>query len=466
LIKAARLQALLKIKILIVEDQFIEAKSLSLILSNAGYATCSVARSVRAALSIIEEEKPDLILLDIFLQGEETGIDLGRILNERNIAFVYLSANSNRKILEAAKATKPYGFMVKPFRAKDVLIMLDVALYLHQHRTTERVESSLPPQGVRPTLPPEFQHLIGDSPNFLGILERANKVAALDTSILILGESGTGKELIAHSIHKVSPRRNKPFVVVNCGTLPANLVESELFGHEKGAFTNATARRPGKFELADGGTVFLDEIGELPLELQVKFLRVLQEREIEPVGGRPKTIDIRIIAATNKDLEEEVAAGRFRIDLYYRLNVFPLVLPPLRDRAEDIPILINAFLEKYSTRNGKSPLTLSKTTLNKLLEYDWPGNIRELENTIHRNVVLAAGPVIESLEISTGIRESTSMASRQNFKTMIENERDHILAVLESCNWKVSGKGGAAEILDINVNTLNSRIKKLGIKKK
>jgi DNA-binding NtrC family response regulator len=463
--KAATQHVLLKIKILIVEDQFIEAKSLNLILSNAGYSTCTVARSVQAALSIIEKEKPDLVLVDIFLQGEETGIDLGKILNERNMAFVYLSANSNRRILEAAKVTRPYGFMVKPFRSKDVLIMLDVALYLHQHRTTESEQRSLVQQGLRPSLPPEFQHLVGDSLNFLGILERANMVAALDTSILILGESGTGKELIAHSIHKASPRRDKPFVVVNCGTLPANLVESELFGHEKGAFTNAATKRPGKFELADGGTVFLDEIGELPLELQVKFLRVLQEREIEPVGGRPKKIDIRIIAATNKDLEEEVAAGRFRIDLYYRLNVFPLVLPPLRERTEDIPILVNHFLKKYSVRNGKSPLTLSKPMLDKLLDYDWPGNIRELENTIHRNVVLATGPVIESLEISTG-RRDPGIGSRHNFKTMIENERDHILAVLESCNWKVSGKGGAAEILDINVNTLNSRIKKLGIKKK
>ena len=455
----------MKIKILIVEDQFIEAKSLNLILTNAGYSTCSVARSVQAALSIIEKEKPDLVLVDIFLQGEETGIDLGKILNDRNIAFVYLSANSNKRILEAAKVTKPYGFMVKPFRSKDVLIMLDVALYLHRHRTAESDQPSLVQQGQRPTLPPAFENLVGDSLNFLAVLERANRVAALDTSVLILGESGTGKELIAHSIHKVSPRGDKPFVVVNCGTLPANLVESELFGHEKGAFTNAATRRPGKFELADGGTVFLDEIGELPLELQVKFLRVLQEKEIEPVGGRPKMIDIRIIAATNKDLEEEVAAGRFRIDLYYRLNVFPLVLPPLRERKADIPILVNHFLNKYSPRNGKPAVSLSKPMLDKLLDYYWPGNIRELENIIHRNVVLAAGPVIESLEISTSMRDS-DINPRQAFKTMIENERDHILAVLESCNWKVSGKGGAAEILDINVNTLNSRIKKLGIEKK
>ncbi|MBA4056867.1 MAG: sigma-54-dependent Fis family transcriptional regulator, partial [Marivirga sp.] len=275
----------MKVKILIVEDQFIEAKSLNLILNNAGYSVCSIARSVPAALSIIEKEEPDLVLVDIQLQGEGTGIDLGKILRERNMAFVYLSANSNRKILEAAKSTEPYGFMVKPFRAKDVLIMLDVAFYLHQHRRQEK-KDGFSAEKISPVeLPVEFQHLIGRSSNFISILEQAKMVGPLDTSVLILGESGTGKELIAHSIHKVSPRRDRPFIVVNCGTLPANLIESELFGHEKGSFTSAAVKREGKFELADGGTVFLDEIGELPLELQVKFLRVLQEKEIEPVGG-------------------------------------------------------------------------------------------------------------------------------------------------------------------------------------
>src|SRR5690606_31662464 len=364
----------------------------------------------------------------------------------------------------AAKVTRPYGFMVKPFRSKDVLIMLDVALYLHQHRTTESEQRSLVQQGLRPSLPPEFQHLVGDSLNFLGILERANMVAALDTSILILGESGTGKELIAHSIHKASPRRDKPFVVVNCGTLPANLVESELFGHEKGAFTNAATKRPGKFELADGGTVFLDEIGELPLVLQVKFLRVLQEKEIEPVGGRPRKINVRVVAATNKDLEEEVAAGRFRIDLYYRLNIFPLLMPPLRERKADIPLLVDHFLKKYGSADGKTEQTLTREGINTLSEYHWPGNIRELENTSQRNVLLARGGAIESIEIFPTKKASVG-PNHDRFKTMIENERDHILAVLESCNWKISGKGGAAEILDINVNTLNSRMKKLGIER-
>ncbi|MBS1659900.1 MAG: sigma-54-dependent Fis family transcriptional regulator [Bacteroidetes bacterium] len=453
----------MKSKILIVEDQFIEAKSLNLILTSAGYSTCSIARSVDVALSIIETEKPDLVLVDIFLQGEGTGIDLGKILHEKNIAFVYLSANSNRQILEAAKTTRPYGFMVKPFRSRDVLIMLDVALYLHQNRLQEKKKVFAIPNFSPVQLPAEFGHLIGTSPRFIEALEQARMVGSSDTSVLILGESGTGKELIAHSIHKISSRGYKPFIVVNCGALPSNLIESELFGHERGAFTGATTRRPGKFELADGGTIFLDEIGELPLELQVKFLRVLQEREIEPIGGKSKKVNVRILAATNKDLEEEVAAGRFRIDLYYRLNVFPLLLPSLRERKTDIPLLVEHFLKKYGTEHS-SP-TLSKEAMRTLMEYHWPGNIRELENTIQRNVVLAKGAVIESLEIPAPKSPGTGHHDEGRFKTIMENERDHILAVLESCNWKISGKGGAAEILDINVNTLNSRIKKLGIEK-
>jgi DNA-binding NtrC family response regulator len=454
----------LKAKILIVEDQFIEAKSLNVILTNAGYSTCTIARSVAAALSVIEKEKPDLVLVDIFLQGEGTGIDLGNILDKKNMAFVYLSANSNRHILEQAKSTKPYGFMVKPFRAKDVLIMLDIALYLHKQRLP-KTDNSSSQNSVPVVLPPEFSNIVGKSQKFLRILEQAKTVSYTDTSVLILGESGTGKELIAHSIHKLSVRRYKPFVVVNCGALPANLIESELFGHEKGSFTGAITKREGKFELADGGTIFLDEIGELPLELQVKFLRVLQEREIEPIGGKSKKINVRVLAATNKNLEEEIAVGRFRIDLYYRLNVFPLLLPSLRERKEDIPLLANYFLKKYSAE-GKQVPVLSAAATDTLIQYDWPGNIRELENTIQRNIVITNNAVIDSIEIPVSKRTNLLKTGNDGFKTMIENERDHILAVLKSCNWKISGKGGAAEILDINVNTLNSRMKKLGIERK
>jgi two-component system, NtrC family, response regulator HydG len=400
------------------------------------------------------------------LQGEGTGIDLGKILDKKSMPFVYLSANSNRQILEEAKSTRPYGFMVKPFRAKDVLIMMDVALYLYKHRLPEKANNLSSQKSVSVLLPQEFSALVGKSQKFLKMVEQAKMVGHTDTSVLILGESGTGKELIAHSIHKVSARRYNPFVVVNCGALPANLAESELFGHEKGSYTGAITKREGKFELADGGTVFLDEIGELPLELQVKFLRVLQEREIEPIGGKPKKINVRVLAATNKDLEEEVSAGRFRIDLYYRLNVFPLLLPSLRERKEDIPLLANHFLKKYSKEEGKQTPELSTKATDMLVQYEWPGNIRELENTIQRNIVIKNGAVIESLEIPVSKRSDNSPPGNKNgFKTMIENERDHILAVLESCNWKISGKGGAAEILDINVNTLNSRMKKLGIEK-
>jgi two-component system, NtrC family, response regulator HydG len=455
-----------KAKILIVEDQFIEAKSLNVILTTAGYSTCTVARSVDTALTIIEKEKPDLVMVDIMLYGKGTGIDLGKVLNDKNIAFVYLSANSNRQVLDQAKSTKPYGFMVKPFRAKDVLIMLDVALYLHKNRPAEKSSGILSQKNRPVALPAEFHHMTGQSQKFLEILAKATMVGTTDTSVLILGESGTGKEMIAHSIHKISARRNKPFIVVNCSALPANLIESELFGHERGSYTGALTKREGKFELADGGTIFLDEIGELPLDLQAKFLRVLQEREIEPIGGIPRKINVRVLAATNKDLEEEVATGRFRIDLYYRLNVFPITLPPLRERKEDIPLLANHFLSKYSIEVGRPKPEFSEEAIAILMQYDWPGNIRELENTVQRNIVMQQSQVIDSLDIPVSRKPQDAITTNKaGFKTMIENERDHILAVLESCNWKVSGKGGAAEILDVNANTLTSRIKKLGIEK-
>jgi len=454
-------------RILIVEDEFIEANNLKLILKAAGYDVCSIARSVATALIVIEKENPHIVLIDIFLQGDLTGIDLAKKLETKSIPFVFISANSNKQILDAAKSTRPYGFLVKPFRKNDVLVMLDVAWYLHQHKqgtidSTETISN----EPKEPLSDKEFRNIIGKSPDIIDLLNKIKIVSQCNTSVLILGESGTGKELVAREIHQASSRRTKPLIVVNCAALPANLIESELFGHEKGAFTGALSKRTGKFEQADEGTIFLDEIGELPLELQVKFLRVLQEREIEPIGGKPKKINVRVLAATNKDLGEEVAAGRFRIDLYYRLNVFPLLLPSLRERKEDIALLASHFLKKYSTEEGRQLCTLSTEAIEKLMQYNWPGNIRELENTIQRNVVLAKGTVIESIEIFTSKRAANvTNTNKIGFKTITENERDHILAVLESCNWKISGKGGAAEILDINVNTLNSRMKKLGIQR-
>jgi two-component system response regulator HydG len=450
-------------KILIVEDQFIEANNLRLILRKAGYTVCSVAASVQEALSIIKNEKPDLVLLDIHLQGKLTGIDLAKILNERNIAFVFLSANSNKKTLDAAKATMPYGFLVKPFREKDILVSLDVAWYLHRQNHTAAIQHRPQPRVLSNN---NFKEIIAASPNMLAILEHVKIAGPSDISVLILGESGTGKELVAQNIHQISPRANKPFIAINCATIPVYLIESELFGHEKGAFTGASDKRVGKFEQANEGTVFLDEIGELPIDLQVKLLRVLQEREVEPIGGKKRKIDVRVIAATNRILEEEIAARRFRLDLYYRLNVFSILLPPLRERKADILALANHFILKYAQKENNSVTKIANSVVKKMLDHTWPGNIRELENAIARSVLFATSDTINDMQFINGQNLGLPRQSGNYVKTMDENERDYILDMIEKCNGKVYGVGGAAEAMNINVSTLKSRMKKLGIDKK
>ncbi|MDR3680620.1 MAG: sigma-54 dependent transcriptional regulator [Flavipsychrobacter sp.] len=452
----------MKAKILIVEDQFIEANNLRLILKKAGHTVCEIARSVPEALIVIEKENPLLVLLDIQLDGTLTGIDLAKLLREKNIGFVYLSANSDQRILKAASETKPYGFLVKPFREKEVLVMIDIASYsMHQNQEL----SNTGEQNAKKKLENNVLNgIIGETSNFLAVLDHVKIVAPTETSVLIQGESGTGKELIAKAIHGLSSRHHKPLVVVNCAALPANLIESELFGHEKGSFTDAREKRIGKFEQADGGTVFLDEVGELPLDLQVKFLRVLQEKEIEPIGGKKKKISVRVIAATNRNLSEEMSLGRFRIDLYYRLSVFPIYLPALRDRKKDILPIANHFLFHYAQRENKSIISFSETATQAMLTYNWPGNIRELENVVERAVLLTSGKVVSDV-IPVVLAKRHALAEAQPIKTMDENERDHIIKVLQACNWKIYGAGGAAEILNINGSTLSSRMKKLGIEK-
>jgi len=453
----------MKVKVLIVEDQFIEANNLKIILKKAGYEICTIARSVPEALQILADEHPELVLLDIYLDGPQTGIDLAHTLREKNIAYVFLSANSNKETLNAAKATNPYGFLVKPFREKDVLIMLEVALFAHQQKTETKSLAARP--AAASAEKNVFPQIIGHSKKLLEVLDHAKIVGPAETSVLILGESGTGKELIAQAIHQLSNRRNGKLVVVNCGALPASLIESELFGHEKGSFTGATEKRIGKFEEAGGGTIFLDEIGELPLDLQVKFLRVLQQKEIEPLGGKKKSINIRVIAATNRNLEEEMATGRFRMDLYYRLNVFPITLPPLRERKEDIPDLANYFIRLYAQKENKAINGLSDEAMRSMQNYHWPGNIRELENLMERSVLLTSGRIITSVPIPVSVKKGVH-TFKTDLKTMTENERDHILAALEISEWKIYGEGGAAEMLDMNGSTLHSRMKKLGIEKK
>jgi formate hydrogenlyase transcriptional activator len=328
-----------------------------------------------------------------------------------------------------------------------------------------------------------FDELVGGSPALLDVLERADRVAATDTTVLILGETGTGKELIARALHDRGARKDRPLVKVNCGAIAAGLVESELFGHAKGAFTGAIERHVGRFELADGGTLFLDEVSELPLETQVKLLRVLQEQEFEPVGSsRTVRVDVRIIAATNRDLEEVVRAGRFRSDLYYRLAVVPLRVPPLRERQADIPQLAMLFLERFARRFGKAIDAVSQETMARLVAYPWPGNVRELQNVIERGVVLSTGRVLAldpdllpmpepvghsrptgRKEPKQGTGSNASIPSTSTAASLQEVERQHILSVLARTRGVIEGKDGAARVLDLHPNTLRSRMKKLGI---
>jgi DNA-binding NtrC family response regulator len=639
----------MKEKILIVEDGFIEAEYLRLMLARAGYRVIGIAHTVPQAQQLIKLERPDLVILDIFLKGDLTGIDLAAELGEDNIAFIYLSANCEEEVLNRAKATKPYGFLVKPFRENDLLVTLKIARYRHEHsleskyrqerelrkqlediainttaagweeklltagralqpyvtfdllaafyrsgessggriaflrvgfdeyqtigtaelkkitnKTKEQLdalaagdpkdsatkiyqEDAFERLTERPSLVklfaetfeleacltwplyfaggesfmlsfysrkpdcygPEhlelvshlqttltrtfetvlpgrvgtragkdergpggsgmqgFEGIIGKSHLLLKVFDQITQVAPVDTSVLILGESGTGKERIADAIHQLSPRKNKPFVKINCAALPPTLIESELFGHEKGSFTGAMDKRLGKFEKADKGTIFLDEVGEMPLELQVKLLRVLQEKYIERIGASDVTkVDVRVIAATNRNLEKEVAEGRFRLDLYYRLNVFPVELPPLRDRREDIPAMASHFVAMYNRKTGKQVIGLSENVLRSMEAYHWPGNIRELENCMERCVLLAKSSIIEEISLPAHQKNSfPRITPDSRLKTIDENERDHIMAVLKQCDGKIWGSGGAAELLSVPPSTLKSKMKKLGIRR-
>ncbi|RLJ80991.1 sigma 54-interacting transcriptional regulator [Pedobacter alluvionis] len=640
------------LKVLIVEDQFIEANNLEIMLEEAGYLVCGMAKSVQEAIKIIDARTPDLALVDIQLKGGLSGIDLAVILKQRNIPFIYVSANSDHATLIKAKATQPYGFIVKPFRERDLIVTLEIAQYRHEnsldaaliredkfrkslqdivkmegsvtdkmHQISKTMQAILPYDylaicidkgreainlmsylragfeeyqfigleefqvitktnfvelyvmqyagegtersfficddfknmlgkfklrkqiadkfmvnslltypldcsgytnihlyfysrrtdayssdqvalldrlnasisfaicqvlgldiqhtpyttahhkkltGKNTNTAPVFEGIVGKSHLLLNVFDHITQVAPADTAVLILGESGTGKERVAHSIHASSGRKEGPFVKVNCAALPSSLIESELFGHEKGAFTGAVNKHVGKFERAHQGTIFLDEIGDMPYELQAKLLRVLQEKEIERIAGNaPIKIDVRVIAATNHNLEKEVAAGRFRLDLYYRLNVFPITLPSLRERKDDIPLLIDHFISGFNIRLGKNVTGISARGLKDAMEYNWPGNIRELENLVERAVLVSQANHIKRLAIPvSGNAETVADESSANgFKSIVQNERDHILNALKKCKGKVWGAGGAAELLNLPPSTLNSKIRKLGIRR-
>ena len=303
-------------------------------------------------------------------------------------------------------------------------------------------------------------HIIGKSDGLKYVLYRAEQVAPTNATVLVMGETGTGKELIAAAIHNMSPRKKRPLITVNCAALPANLIESELFGREKGAFTGSDARQVGRFEVANGSTLCLDEIGELPLESQAKLLRTIQHNEFERLGSSQTIkVDVRIVATTNRNLEEEVQKGRFRQDLFYRLNVFPITVPPLRQRKEDIPLLVEAFIQRYAKKLGKQITSVQKKTMKALQDYPWPGNIRELESVLERAVILCSGPVLrlaDKLEVSSPIMSSA-------IRTLEEVERNQIIKILSEARWRIEGKNGAAAILGLHPSTLRARMHKLGI---
>ncbi len=306
----------------------------------------------------------------------------------------------------------------------------------------------------------QHDHIVGQSDGLKHVLYRAEQVAPTNTTVLILGETGTGKELIAAAIHNMSPRRDRPLITVNCAALPANLIESELFGREKGAFTGADTRQVGRFEIANGSTLCLDEIGELPLETQPKLLRVIQHNEFERLGSSHTIkVDARIVATTNRNLEEEVRKGRFRQDLYYRLNVFPITVPPLRERKEDIPLMVQAFIERYARKLGKQITSIQKETMKALQGYPWPGNVRELESVLERAVILCPGPVLHLADKL----EFFSLPLSSPMRTLEETERNQILKILSETRWRIEGRDGAAAILGLHPSTLRARMHKLGI---
>ncbi|HEX8316117.1 MAG TPA: sigma 54-interacting transcriptional regulator [Flavisolibacter sp.] len=638
--------------ILIVEDEFAVANDLRMILEKAGYLVIGIAHSVAKAEEFNREQRPDLVLVDIHLKGQQSGIDLARQLGEEDIPFVYVSANINSSLLEEVKTTKPYGFIVKPFREKDVLVALEIAHYRHAHRLEVRIrqeqalqialtdalsedgnweqrllkvvrlfqpyipfdyfivglekeqalntfrscsffrvghneyqtiwaENFLQMTGLtlekyqqlRARVPNDgqaiynsnefemacrqnalkgviaetfrlqsnlnmplqtaqngtfflsffskgpgtyqaehlqllerlktsltltvdrlmafdqikllseqlrrentylqeevktganFEEIIGRSPKLQQVFTSITQVAPTNYTVLILGETGTGKELIARAVHNRSPRKSKALIKVNCAALPPQLIESELFGHERGSFTGATEKRIGKFELAHGGTIFLDEIGELPLELQPKLLRVLQEKEIERIGGKGSFLcDVRIIAATNRNLQTEVAAGRFRADLFYRLNVFPVHLPSLRDRKEDLLLLATHFLQKIAKNLGKKLTGISEESLEQMEAYHWPGNIRELEHLLERAAIMATGPIVSIAEpLLLNPQPPDMVTSITIVKPSEQAERENITAALKLADYRIRGTGGAAEILQIKPTTLEAKLVRLGI---
>ena len=460
--------------VLIIDDEASIRQSLIGALKDEGYRVLGAA-SGREGLDVIKSERPDVILLDIWMP-EMDGVETLKLIKADWADQVVIMMSGHGTIETAVKATKlgAFDFIEKPLSLERVLVLLQNACSVHD---LARENQALRKQVQK------HKALIGTSPGMLQIQELIKRVAPTTGSVLITGENGTGKELVANGVHALSLRFNKPFVEVNCAAIPEELIESELFGHEKGSFTGATQLRRGKFDLANGGTLFLDEIGDMSFKTQAKILRILQEQKFERVGGSSAiSVDVRIVAATNKDLKAEIQRGNFREDLYYRLNVIPFVVPPLRERREDIPQLAGHFLKEFSTTHGKKPRELSPEALAVLNMYSWPGNVRELKNLIERVIILtsesedgtkiSAATLLEHFKYevlgldmgalaSEGAAPSLRAAQAKNLRdARQEFEKEFILKTLKEQEWNVSR---TAAILGVERSHLHRKIKSYGI---
>ena len=506
--------------ILVVDDTPTNVSLLMEVLGRDGFKVL-VARDGESALEQALYAPPELILLDVMmpgLDGYETCRRLKADPRTAAVPVIFMTALSDVHDKVRAFEAGAADYVSKPFQHEEVLARVRAHLSLSRlRRELEQANQQLEQRVVERTRDLEHaledvkrlqsrlqaenrylqqeiaetvnhREIVGSSPALTAVLRKVEQVARGNTTVLIHGETGTGKELIARAIHEASPRRDRALVKLNCSAISAGLVESELFGHVKGAFTGATDRRVGRFELADRGTLFLDEVSELPPDTQTKLLRVLQEQEFEPVGSsRTQRVDVRVIAATNRDLAADVAQGRFRADLYYRLNVFPLALPPLRDRRDDVLPLARHFLERVSRKLGRVFEGVEPETLERLVEHSWPGNIRDLQNVIERAAVLSAGPMlvvdwdlgppvsnetsaIEPREANTGTPDGVapSVASgngEAGTLSLEEIERRHIVAVLKQTRGVIEGPNGAARLLNLKPSTARFRIRKLGIQR-
>lgn len=442
------------INILVVDDEFSVRDSLFKWFREDGY-NVDTAENATEALKKIQESKWDLILLDIKMPGMD-GMELQKRIKEIDPGIIIIMITAFASVDTAVQALKvgAYDYVTKPIDPDYLSHIVNNAL----REKKLSIENLQLRESIKEYS--KFDEIIGESQNMKNVLNLIETVAKTDTTVLIRGESGTGKELIARAIHSNSSRRYFPFIPVNCGGLPEGILESELFGHERGAFTGAQYRRKGKFEMADGGTIFLDEIGNVSMKTQMDLLRVIETKKFTRVGSNEEiTSDFRIISATNADLEAAVKEGTFREDLYYRLNVFSIFLPPLRERRSDIPLLAQHFLKKYSISMNKPMEGFSPEAMDILVKYNWPGNIRELENAIERAMVVGTPPYVKPKDLPFQIGEIKKTPSAE---TLAEVEKNHIIYILEKNNWNISR---SAEILGIDRVTLYNKIEKYGLRK-